>query len=123
MLGYNLPQKVTLKGVIKIAPAVDSAVMVTDNAVSPLPVCVMKFETFPPGQEATMIIPNATLGGGLMIMISKKVSAGITKNCANTPINGPLGERIARLKSSRLKSSETPNMINPRTMFNAISPD
>ena len=42
-------------------------------------------ERFPPGQAATMIIPKAILGCGLIKMTSMNVNKGSNKNCNKTP--------------------------------------
>ena len=59
---YKLPQNCKLNGVIKIAALVANAVRLTLRAVFPPDRWVIKLEIFPPGQEATMIIPRAMLG-------------------------------------------------------------
>ena len=60
--GFKLPQKAIFKGVKIIARTVDIAVMLTERAVLPRARCVIKFDTLPPGQAATRIIPNAMEG-------------------------------------------------------------
>ena len=62
--GYKLPQKARFRGVMKIARELDTAVKLTESAVFPLAMAVMKLEIFPPGQAATSIIPKAKLGLG-----------------------------------------------------------
>ena len=52
------------KGVMKIALNVAKAVKLTDKAALALAIELMKLEMFPPGQEATKIIPNAMVGDG-----------------------------------------------------------
>lgn len=65
---------------MKMADKVASAVMVTDKAELPFASDDRKFEMFPPGQDATSIIPSATDGVGLIIITNKNVMAGNTKN-------------------------------------------
>ena len=59
---YKLPQNCKLNGVIKIQINVANAVRLTDRAAFPPAILLKKFETFPPGQAAIIIIPNAKLG-------------------------------------------------------------
>ena len=61
---------------IKVA----KAVKLTDSAALPPAILLKKLETFPPGQAAINIIPNAKLGCGFRSMTSKKVAIGNTKN-------------------------------------------
>ena len=67
-------------GVIKIALNVANAVKLTDKAVLAFAIELMKLEMFPPGQEATKIIPRATVGVGLIKVTSKKVKNGNNRN-------------------------------------------
>jgi len=76
ILMYRSPQKAKLAGVITMAIMVEKAVIETDSAIFPFAREVMKLETFPPGQAATRIIPNATDGVGFRISTSRKVPAG-----------------------------------------------
>ena len=59
---YRPPHREKFKGVNIIAPKVANAVKVTDNAALAFASDDIKFDIFPPGQDATSIIPNAMLG-------------------------------------------------------------
>ena len=63
-----------------IAKKVAKAVRLTDKAVFPFAKCVMKLEMFPPGQAATIIIPKAILGCGLISITKIKVNNGNNTN-------------------------------------------
>ena len=71
---------------IKKADTEVIAVRVTDKATFPLAINEKKFETFPPGQAATKIIPNAIPCGGDQITIKAIVNAGNRTYCENNPV-------------------------------------
>ena len=75
---YIDPQKKKLNGVTRGAKAVVIAVSETDSSMFPLDREDMKFEMFPPGQDATSIIPSATIGvmNGESASATAKVTAG-----------------------------------------------
>ena len=77
-LRYILPQNAKLSGVVKTHAAVLKAVRETDSSEFPLESEVMKFEMFPPGHDATRIIPKAIIGESQcpQTMVSSNVSAG-----------------------------------------------
>ncbi|MEP6736205.1 MAG: hypothetical protein ABJA70_11835, partial [Chryseolinea sp.] len=64
--GTNDDQKKKLKGVIRKQKTEVNADNVTDKARLPFASIEKKFEAFPPGHEATRIIPNAISVGGFM---------------------------------------------------------
>src|SRR5690554_784561 len=107
---------------MKTAIKVEKAVKLTERAVFPFDKYVIKFETFPPGQAATIIIPRAILGWGLIAKTSKKVRKGNRINCSKTPIKTNLGCLNRRLKSSKVMPKATPNIITARTKFKIQSP-
>ena len=72
----NDDQKAKLKGVMKMAAEVVIAVKLTDSAAFPPANLLMKLLMFPPGQQATNIIPKAMLGRGSNMKISIKVIMG-----------------------------------------------
>ena len=88
---YRLPQMAKFSGVIIIAANVANAVKLTERATFAFANEEIKFEILPPGQAATRIIPIATLGDGLIITISKNVSAGKAINCEITPSKTDFG--------------------------------
>lgn len=102
---------------------VEKAVKLTDKAVFPLAKCDIKFEILPPGQAATKIIPNATLGVGCINDINKKVTAGKIKNCENIPISMALGFIAISLKCSTFISKATPNITRAKVIFIITNPD
>lgn len=118
---YRPPQNCKLNGVIKMAAIVANAVRLTLSAVFPPERWVIKLEIFPPGQEATKIIPRAILGLGCKIRIRPKVKAGRIINCEVTPNREDLGLRHNLLKSDGLMSSATPNITIARHRFNSHS--
>ena len=74
--GFRLPQRERLRGVIKMAAAVETAVMLMDTAQFPFARYVMILERLPPGQDATRIMPKAMDGCGRNTNVSKNVKAG-----------------------------------------------
>jgi hypothetical protein len=89
-----------LSGVRIIAANVAMAVRLTDNAALPLEREDIKLEIFPPGQEATSIIPSAIVGviRFLSAMVIRKVTAGSKKNCDKKPVITGFGLIISFLK-------------------------
>ena len=73
---YNEPQKKKLNGVTTGAKAVVIAVSDTDSSMFPFEREDMKFEMFPPGHDATRIIPSATIG--VIIGESASATANVT---------------------------------------------
>ena len=99
------------------AVKVEKPVRLMDRAVLPLAIDDKKFEIFPPGQDATRIIPNARLGWGFTRRISKKGKKGNSINWDKIPINGDLELRNNNSKCSVFKSRATPNIMSPRIIF------
>ena len=64
-------QKKKFAGVITNASKEEKAVSVTESATLPRDKSVKKFDTFPPGQAATRIIPSAIPGEGVSISIKR----------------------------------------------------
>ena len=91
--------------------------MLTETATLPRAIQVMMLEKLPPGQAATSIMPRASIGSMRSAQQARQVSAGSRTNCASRPITGALGSRTIRLKSSRRRSNETPNIITARMML------
>lgn len=88
---YKPPQKPKFKGVIITAKIVEKAVNPTDNSTLPLANDVKKFEILPPGQDATISIPSATVAPGFIITISINVINGKRKNWDIIPAIVDLG--------------------------------
>ncbi len=119
--GYRLAQKLKLNGVMNMAATVEIAVRLTERATFPRAREVMKLETLPPGQAATIIIPIAILGRGSITSTNRKVSKGRTRNCETTPTMAGFGTLVRRRKSANLKSKATPNMITAKQRLSAQS--
>ena len=100
-----------------MANRVAIAVKLTERAEFPLAKCVIKLETLPPGQAATMIIPSAMLGAGSINQTKTNVKAGRSKNWLSTPTKTGLGYWINRLKSAGEISRATPNITKARAKF------
>ena len=77
----------------------------------------MKLEILPPGQAATINIPNAILGKGSIIKTSKKVIAGNKMNWLVNPTINAFGFDHKGLKSEIVISKATPNITKPKTRF------
>lgn len=105
-----------------MAKNVAKAVKLTDKAVFPFARCVKKLEMLPPGQAATIIIPNAIVGCGLIISTSKKVKAGNRKNWDRIPTKTGLGCLSNCLKSFKVMFNATPNMTTAKAIFNTHRP-
>lgn len=90
------------------------AVKVTDRAVLPRAKWVKKLETFPPGQAATINIPNAILAMGRTNQTNANVTAGSIKNWLKTPVNTNLGFFNSPLKSPKEISKAIPNITKAR---------
>ena len=75
---YMFPQNEKFSGVLNTHTAVLIAVSETDNSVFPLESEVMKFDMFPPGHDATRIIPSDIMGESqfLNVIVIRNVSAG-----------------------------------------------
>ena len=109
-------QKTIEIGVNKTANMLEIAVRVTERAISPRLIDVKKFDTFPPGQHATTIIPNATLGGGFKINVSSKVKRGKAIIWPNIPEKTKRGLFFNSLKCSTFNPNATLNIINPKNI-------
>jgi len=75
-----------LTGVIMKAAKEEKAVSVTDSATWPRANCVKKFDTLPPGQQATNNIPNAIPGGIGKHAIMITVITGSRTNWDSNPV-------------------------------------
>ena len=84
----------------------------------------IKLEIFPPGQEATKIIPNAIIGviNGLNANAIANVTAGKPTHCNNIPTITDLGFLNTSLNVCVLRPKATPNITNARIKFTIIIP-
>ena len=105
-----------------MAKNVANAVKLTDKAVFPFAKCVIKLEMFPPGQAATIIIPNAILGCGLISITNKKVNNGNKINCDNMPIKINFGRCKRSLKSLMVIDKATPNITTASAILRIQRP-
>ena len=121
---YNEPQKKKLNGVTSGAKAVVTAVIEIDNSVLPFDSDEIKFEMFPPGHDATKIIPNAIIGviTGLKAKAMANVTAGRPTHCKKMPTITDLGFLKTSLNVCVLIPRATPNITNARMMLTMVIP-
>ena len=113
-----LAQNARLIGVMKMASTLEIAVKLTERAILPFANAEKKLEMLPPGQAATIIMPNAKLGLGSNNQIIKNVRKRENNKLGeSTPTKVPRGFASTILKSSGVSLSATPNMIIPRLIF------
>ena len=98
--------------------------MLTDSSTLPFDREDMKLEMLPPGQEATSIMPRATIGviHGFNAMQIRNVTAGRATHCRRIPVMMDLGWRNTFLKVSSLMPRATPNMIKASRMLTISIP-
>ena len=94
--------------------------MLTETATLPRPSQVMTLEKLPPGQEATRIMPSASSGSMFSSQVNRQVAAGSNRNCANRPATGATGALMTRLKSSSVRLSDTPNIMQAMIRLSMI---
>ena len=121
---YNFPQMAKFKGVSIMAEIVAIAVRLTDKATLPFEREEIKFEMFPPGHEATKIMPMAMVGVIRLLKANMmiKVTAGRKKNWETKPMTVAFGLRRIFRKCSSLISSATPNIIKASVRFKTNKP-
>ena len=100
------------------------AVSETDSTMLPFERDERKFEMFPPGQDATSIIPRAIIGviNGLSANATANVIAGSANHCSIAPIIIDFGFFIMSFIVRGLIPRATPNMTKARMMFTIIMP-
>ena len=114
----------TIKGTIKIANKLTTAVKLTDNATSPFANLVKTLEVTPPGAAAIIITPIAISIGIGIIKISPKAITGSKITCDKIPTKKSLGVFSTLLKSLVVNPRPKPNIIMARhtgAIFVAIS--
>ena len=101
-----------------------NAVSDTESSELPLESEVMKFDMFPPGHEATRIIPRANIGEIRfpIVMISTSVRAGRSTSWHTMPVIMDLGFLTMSTNVLGLMPSATPNITSARTMFRRVEP-
>jgi hypothetical protein len=104
--------------------AVLNAVRDTESSVLPRDSDVMKLEMFPPGQEATRIIPNAIIGDiqFLNVIVRRNVSAGSRMSWHITPRKIDCGFLKMSTNVFGLIPSATPNITKANTILMAFMP-
>lgn len=111
-------------GVSITADKVAMAVKLTESATFAFASDDIKLDIFPPGQDATSIIPIAMVG---VIKFPKRMSRinvtkGMAKNCEKNPIIVDFGFRAIFLKCSGFISRATPNIIKASVIFKTKRP-
>lgn len=104
--------------------AVFTAVRETDSSVFPLESEVMKFEMFPPGHDATRIIPNAIIGEihPSNIMVRRNVRPGSRSIWQMMPNTTDFGFINMSMKVLGLIPKATPNITKASTILMAFMP-
>ena len=104
--------------------AVLKAVSETESSEFPLERDVMKFEMFPPGHDATRIMPNAIIGEIQCpnTIVSSNVSAGRSTSWHTIPVIMDFGFFTISMNVAGLMPSATPNITNARTMLRRVEP-
>ena len=100
------------------------AVSETDSTMFPFDSEDRKFDMFPPGHEATSIIPSAIIGviNGLKANATANVIAGSASHCNIAPTIIDLGFFTMSFKVRGFMPRATPNMTKARMMFTIIMP-
>ena len=114
-----------LAGVVTMAAVVVTADMDTESSRLPLEMEVMKFDTLPPGQEPTRIIPIATIGVMCLwkMIIRRKVSEGMSIHWPIRPTRMDLGSRNTLAKVPGLMPRATPYITTAKAIFSISIPD
>ena len=114
-----------LAGVVKMAAVVVTADIDTESSRLPFEMEVMKFDTLPPGQEPTKIMPIATIGVMCLwkMMMRRKVMAGMMIHWPMTPTRIDFGLRNTSAKVPGLMPSATPYITIARAIFSISIPD
>ena len=101
-----------------------NAVSDTESSELPLESDVMKFEMFPPGHDATRIMPRANIGETSfpIAMISTSVRAGRSTSWHTIPVIMDLGFFTMSTNVLGLIPSATPNITSARTTFRRVEP-
>ena len=104
--------------------AVLNAVRDTESSVLPRESEVMKLEMFPPGQDATRIIPRAIIGDiqFLNVMVRRKVNAGRRIIWQIMPNNIDFGFVNTSTNVLGLIPRATPNITKASTMLIVFIP-
>ena len=105
--------------VIKLA----IAVRVTERAMLPLQVWVIKLLVGPPGETAKTIRPIAIIGSRLKIWVIKNAIIGNNKIWLVNPRSTAFGKTMMRLKSNGVRVIPIPNIMTAndsgkKTMLN-----
>ena len=86
MLTFSPTSRVRSRGVITGARVVDTVVIPTENATSPLQRKLMMLEETPPGQDPTSTSPRVSPSESPNILAIEKAASGMMVNWATAPI-------------------------------------
>lgn len=100
-----------INGIVRMLIILAIAVKVTDKAIFPLQICVIKLLVGPPGQVAKISNPTAIIGLKLKIMASVKPMIGKKRSWLVIPIKIALGYFIILVKSARTNVIPIPSII------------
>ena len=103
-------------GVVSGASRVDSEVMPTENATSPLQRKLMMFEETPPGLQPTRMSPTAISFGKFRRCVSPSATSGMIENCDSEPMAMSMGCETRTLKSSFVSVMPIVSMMMPSTV-------
>ena len=104
----------TSRGVTKGAKRVDTVVIPTEKATSPLQRKLMILLDTPPGQHPTRIMPVARYGLSPKTRVKAHATSGIMEYCATAPIQMSMGRLISTLKSSRVSVQPIVSIMMPK---------
>lgn len=96
---------------MKGAMSVDTLVMATERATSPLAKKAMTFEDVPPGTEPSISKPTAKAGFRRSNLATSTAPSGMITNWATTPMSTGIGRRTTSLKSGMVRVRPIPNMM------------
>ncbi len=110
-------------GVSRGASRVETVVIATERATSPLARYDTTFDAVPPGQQPTRMTPAASAGGSCSAAAISQPRNGMMAYCATTPITTGMGRLAIMAKSGAVSVSPMPNMMIPRSgLIQAASP-
>ena len=98
--------------------------MLTESSTLPFEREEMKLEMLPPGQDATSIMPRATIGviQWFRARQIRNVTAGSPTHCRRMPVMMDLGWRNTFLNVSVFIPRATPNIMKASRMLTIIMP-
>ena len=109
-------------GVIMGDSSVETVVMVTERARSPLLINVITLEAVPPGQVPTSTTPTVRAGSRLKARESRYARKGMMAYWATAPKNTSRGRCRIRRKSFSSMVVPMPNIMIPSIMLKSENP-